>query len=166
MAFISNHQGLPSNKWHAFMVKTSHKTSSFKLPTEYVIKTCLATCNSFPFLSHWSEYGRWCGTVSRFSLLTNWMEVTLVQLPPSMIKLRTFLWVVHDGGPSMGPHQEPQDTLGGSKFSSNIKEKAQALLHQLAALLRLNSTHKPGFVDLLEDDPDWVIFCTPHPHSA
>jgi len=59
-----------------------------------------------------------------------------------------------DGGPSMGPHQEPQDTLGGSKFSSNIKEKAQALLHQLAALLRLNSTHKPGFVDLLEDDPD------------
>jgi len=44
----------------------------------------------------------------------------------------------------MGPHQQPQDTLGGSNFSSNVKEKVQALLHQLAILPGLNSIYKPG----------------------
>jgi len=66
----------------------------------------------------------------------------------------------------MGPHQEPQDTLGGSNFSSNVKEKVQALLHQLAVMPGLNFMHKPDFIYLLEDDPDRVISCTPHPHST
>jgi len=68
----------------------------------------------------------------------------------------------NDGGPSMGPRQDPQDTLGGSNFSSNVKEKVQALVHQLAVLPGLNYLHKPGFVYLLEDDHDGVISCTPH----
>ena len=71
-----------------------------------------------------------------------------------------------DGEPSMRPHQEPRDTLGRSNFSSNVREKVQALLHQLAVLPRLNSMHKPNFVNLLEDDPDGVISCASHPHLA
>jgi len=71
-----------------------------------------------------------------------------------------------DGGLSMGPHHEPQDTLGGSKSSSNVKEKVQALLSQLSILHGLNSMHKPGFIYLLEHDPDGVISCTSHPYSS
>ena len=33
-----------------------------------------------------------------------------------------------DGGPSMGPVQEPQDMLGGLNFSSKVKEQVQACL--------------------------------------
>jgi len=66
-----------------------------------------------------------------------------------------------NGGPSMGSHQEPQDTWGGSNFSSNVKEKVQALLHQLSILPGLNSMPKPSFVYPSEDNSDGVIFCTP-----
>ena len=71
-----------------------------------------------------------------------------------------------DGGPSMRPHHEPQDTLEGSNSSSKVKEKVQALLDQLVVLSELNSMHKPGFVYLLEGDPDGVISCMLHPHLA
>jgi len=54
----------------------------------------------------------------------------------------------------------------GSNSSSKVKEKVQALLHQLVVLPGLNSIHKPGFVYLLESDPDGVISYMPHPHSA
>jgi len=71
-----------------------------------------------------------------------------------------------DGGPSMSPGQEPQDMLGGSKFSSNVKEKVQALLTQLPLLPGYSSMRKPGFVYLLEGDPEGIISCTPHPLEA
>jgi len=71
-----------------------------------------------------------------------------------------------NGEPSMLLHQEPQDTLGGSDFNSNVNKKVQALLHQLAVLPELNSIHKPGFVYLLEDVPDAVISYTHHLHLA
>jgi len=61
----------------------------------------------------------------------------------------------------MRPAQEPQDMLGWSNFSSNGKEKVQALLNQLPLLPGHSSMHKPGFVYLLEGDPEGIISCTP-----
>jgi len=46
----------------------------------------------------------------------------------------------------MRPDQEPQDMLGGSNFSSNVKEKVQALLTQLPLLLGYSTMRKPSFV--------------------
>jgi len=66
----------------------------------------------------------------------------------------------------MGPHKDPQGTLEGLKSSSNVKEKVQGLLNQLAILPGLEDMHKPNFDYLLECDPNAVIFCTPHPHLA
>ena len=71
-----------------------------------------------------------------------------------------------DRGPSVGPHQEHQDTFGGSDSNSKVKENVQALIDQLAILPRLKDMHKPDFVYLLEGDPDCVISCAPHPHLA
>jgi len=73
---------------------------------------------------------------------------------------------VIDGGPSMGTDQEPQGMLGGSNFSSNAKEKVQALLAQLRILPRYSSMRKLGFVYLLEGDPEGIISCTPHSLEA
>ena len=55
-----------------------------------------------------------------------------------------------DGEPPMGTDQEPQGMLGGSNFSSNVKDKVQALLTQLPLLPGYSSMHKPGFVCPLE----------------
>jgi len=63
----------------------------------------------------------------------------------------------------MGPDKEPQDMLGGSNFSSNVKEKVQALLSQLPLLAGYLSMHKPDFVYLLEGNLGGIISCTPHP---
>ena len=70
----------------------------------------------------------------------------------------------HDGGPSKGPHEKPQDSLEGSSSSPKVKEKVLPLLDQLAILPRLRDMHKPNFVSLLEGDPEGIISCTPHPH--
>jgi len=83
--------------------------------------------------------------------LSNWKEVVSVLI---------------DGGPSMGTDQEPQGMLGGSNFSSNVKEKVQALLTQLPLLLGYSSMRKLGFVYLLEGDPEGIISCTHHPLEA
>jgi len=56
--------------------------------------------------------------------------------------------------------------LGGSNFSSNVKEKVQALLTQLLLMLGYSSMHKPGFIYLLEGDPEGIISCTHHPLEA
>ena len=72
-------------------------------------------------------------------------------------------FLIGDGGPSLGTDQELQDMLGGSNFSSNVKEKVKALLAKLLILPRYTSSHKPGFVYLLEGDPEGVISFTPHP---
>ena len=48
--------------------------------------------------------------------------------------------------------------LGGSTFSSHVKEKVQALLNQLSILPGYSSMRKPGFVYLLEGDPEGIIF--------
>ena len=66
----------------------------------------------------------------------------------------------------MGTDQEPQDMLGGSNFSSNVKQTVKALLAQLPLLPRYSSMRKPGFVYLLEGDPEGIISCTPHPFEA
>jgi len=56
--------------------------------------------------------------------------------------------------------------LGGSNFSSNVKETVQALLTQLPLLPGYSSMHKPGFVYLLEGDPEGIISCTHYPLEA
>ena len=71
-----------------------------------------------------------------------------------------------DGGPSMGPHQDPQDTLRGSNLSSKVKQKVQALIDQLAILPGLKDMHKPGIIYLLDGNSDGEISCTSHPHLA
>jgi len=71
-----------------------------------------------------------------------------------------------DGGPSMGLVQESQDMLGGLKFSPKVKEQVQALLTQLPILPGYTSSLQPGFVYLLEGEPEGVISCTPHPLKA
>jgi len=71
-----------------------------------------------------------------------------------------------DGGPSMGTDQEPHGMLGRSNFSSNVKDKVQALLTQLPLLPGYSFMHKPGFVYLLEGDPGGIISCTHHPLEA
>ena len=63
----------------------------------------------------------------------------------------------------MGTDQEPQDMLGGSNFSSHVKEKVQALLNQLPILPGYSSMRKPNFVYLLEGDLEGIISCTHHP---
>ena len=67
-----------------------------------------------------------------------------------------------DGGPSMSPDQEPQDILGGSNVSSNVKGKVLALLNQLPILPGYSSMRKPDFVYPLEGDLEGIISCTPH----
>jgi len=67
-----------------------------------------------------------------------------------------------DGGPSMEPHREPQGNPRSPSLCSKVKEKVQALIHQLSASPRLTSMHKPYFVYLLEGEPEGVISCTPH----
>jgi len=71
-----------------------------------------------------------------------------------------------DGGPSMGPIQEPLDMLGGLHFSPKVKKQVQALLTQHAVLPGYTSSLLPGFVYLLEGDPEGVISCTHHPLKA
>ena len=66
----------------------------------------------------------------------------------------------------MRPDQEPQDVLGRSNFSSNVKKKVQALLTQLPLLPGYSSMRKSGFIYLLEGDPEGTISCTPHPLEA
>ena len=43
----------------------------------------------------------------------------------------------------MGPHQEPQDTFGGLKSSSKVKEKVQALIDQFVVLPGLKTCTSP-----------------------
>ena len=57
----------------------------------------------------------------------------------------------------MGTDQELQDMLGGSIVSSNVKEKVKALLAQLHILPGYTSSHKPGFVYLLEGNPEGIM---------
>jgi len=66
----------------------------------------------------------------------------------------------------MGTDQEPQGMLGGSNFSSNVKEKVQALLTQLPLLPGYSSMREPGFVYLLEGDPEGIISYSHHPLEA
>ena len=66
----------------------------------------------------------------------------------------------------MVPHQEPQDTLGGSNSSSMVKDKVQALIDQLVVLLGLKDMHKPYFIYLLEGDLDGIISCMLYRHLA
>ena len=83
--------------------------------------------------------------------------------PSSVVSLWSLsLPLVVDGGPSMGPVQEPQDMLGGLNFSSKVKEQVQALLTQPPILPEYSSMRKPGFVYLLEGDPNGIISCTHH----
>ena len=52
--------------------------------------------------------------------------------------------------------------LGGLNFSLKVKEQVQALFTQTPILPGYTSMHKPGFVYLLEGDPEGVISCTPY----
>ena len=71
-----------------------------------------------------------------------------------------------DGGSSMEPHHEPQGNPVSPSLCSKVKEKVQALIHQLSTSPGLTSMHKPGFVYLLETEPEEVISCTPHSDQA
>ena len=66
----------------------------------------------------------------------------------------------------MEPHHEPQGSPRSPGLHSKVKEKVQALIHQLSASPGFTSMHKPGFVYLLEGEPEGVISCTPHSHQA
>ena len=66
----------------------------------------------------------------------------------------------------MEPHHEPQGSPRSLSMCSQVKEKVQALLHQLFYPPGYSPMHKPGFVYLLEGDPEGVISCTPHSHQA
>jgi len=46
-----------------------------------------------------------------------------------------------NGGPSMGPHEEPPGSPRSSSPRSNIKEKVQELIHQVSVLPGLTSTN-------------------------
>jgi len=71
-----------------------------------------------------------------------------------------------DGGPSMEPHHEPQGSPRSLSIRSQVKEMVQALLHQHSDSPGYSPMHKPGFVYLLEGDPEGVISCTPHSLQA
>jgi len=64
----------------------------------------------------------------------------------------------------MGPYHEPQGSAKSSSSSSKVKKKVLALLDQLTILPGLRDMHKPGFVYLLEGNPEGVISYTPDPH--
>jgi len=66
----------------------------------------------------------------------------------------------------MEPHHEPQGSPRSLSSHSKVKEKVQALIHQLSASLGLTSMHKPGFVYLLKGEPEVVISCMPHSDQA
>jgi len=70
-----------------------------------------------------------------------------------------------DGGPSEEPHHELQASPKRSSMCYQVKEKVQALLHQLSVSPGC-SIPKPGFVHLLEGDPEGIISFTPHSHQA
>ena len=80
--------------------------------------------------------------------------------------LINFIDTVFDGGPPMEPHQEPQDSPRSLSICSQVKEMVQAFLHQQSEPTGYSAIHKPGFVYLLEGDPEGVIFCTPHSLKA
>ena len=66
----------------------------------------------------------------------------------------------------MDPIQEPKDMLGGLNFSPKVKKQVQALFTQTPILPGYSSMHKPGFVYLLEGNPEGIISCTHHPLKA
>ena len=67
---------------------TSQSTLSlYFLPIEKEMSACLDTLMLPPSLSHLREYGLGCEMVGMPSFLMSVVEATLVQLPPSMIKL-------------------------------------------------------------------------------
>jgi len=66
----------------------------------------------------------------------------------------------------MEPHHELQGSPKSSSMCCQVKEKVQALLHQLSVSPGCSSMPKPDFVHLLEGVLDGVISCTPHSHQA
>jgi len=54
----------------------------------------------------------------------------------------------------MESHLEPQGRLGSPILCSKVKEKVQALIHQLSATPGVSSMHKSDFVYLLEGEPE------------
>jgi hypothetical protein len=57
LAFLSNCQGLPNNRWVACIDTTSHNTSSLYLSTEKEIITCLFSLTTPHSFNHWSWWG-------------------------------------------------------------------------------------------------------------
>jgi len=66
----------------------------------------------------------------------------------------------------MEPHHESLGSPRSPSLCSKVKEKVQALIHQLAASPGYSSIHKPDFVNLLQGEPEGVISCTPHSDQA
>jgi len=66
----------------------------------------------------------------------------------------------------MEPHHKPQGSPRSPRLCSKVKQKVQALIHQLSASPGYSSMHKPDFVYLLEGEPEGVISCTPHSDQA
>jgi len=71
-----------------------------------------------------------------------------------------------DGGPSVEPHHEPQGSLRSLSIRSQVKEMVQDFLHQHSDPPGYTPIHKPGFVSLLEGDPEGVISYMPHSLKA
>ena len=66
----------------------------------------------------------------------------------------------------MESHHEPQGSPRSPSLCSKVKEKVQALIHQLSASPGVTSMHKPSFAYLLEGELEGVISYTPHFHKA
>ena len=66
----------------------------------------------------------------------------------------------------MEPHHEPQGSPTSLCMDSQVKEIVLVLLHQHSDPPGYSPMHKPGFVYLLEGDPEGVISCTPHSLQA
>ncbi|CAN7093046.1 unnamed protein product [Brassica rapa subsp. narinosa] len=77
------------------MGTTSHLTWSWYLPILKDTTTCSAILSSVSSLSHLRRYGRGWAVLINPSLSTRYLLATLVQDPPSMIKLHTLCSTLH-----------------------------------------------------------------------
>ncbi|KAL0758306.1 hypothetical protein Bca101_074456 [Brassica carinata] len=95
MVSLSNCQGLPNSRCPACIGTTSHFTWSWYLPIQKGTTPCSEILSSVSSLSHLSLYGLGCGDFASPNLSTRYLLATLVQEPPSIIRLHTLPSTLH-----------------------------------------------------------------------
>ena len=177
LSWNSNHKA-QEEYGHAWvcMELASHEVESGEWKwTPWKYTSSIVSDRDAKFLSHfWVTLWKKLGTKLKYSTAshpqtdgqTEVTNRTLGTLLRALIKTNSKAWDLLDGGPSLGTDPELQGMLGRSNVNSNVKEKVKALLTQLFILPGYTSSHKPGFVYLLEGDPEGVISCTHHPLQA